>query len=158
MRPARLRNAAKSTVRRRGGAAGVRTGASAIELGLLLPLLLTITLGAIDLGRFGYSHLAVTNAARAGAAYASMQNYTATTKPAWDTQLRAAVEAEMASVINGDTTAAALLEVTSVRTVETDGLRRVRVTVRYPFETVVSWPGIPEDLTLGHAVEIRGIR
>ncbi|MGC1273843.1 MAG: TadE/TadG family type IV pilus assembly protein [Planctomycetaceae bacterium] len=137
----------------------MRAGASAIELGLLLPLLLTITLGAIDLGRFGYSHLAVTNAARAGAGYASMQNYTATTKPSWDAQLRAAVEAEMASLIGGDGPFSSTdLVVTAVRTVESDGLRRVRVTAQFPFETVVSWPGIPEDLTLSHAVEIRGIR
>jgi len=158
MRTASLHSPTRSKVVRRCANGRDRRGASAIELGLLLPLLLTIALGAIDLGRFGYSHLAVTNAARAGAAFASMHDYSTATKPSWDAQLNAAVAAEMASIIGSDPSAAANLVVTTVRTVESDGLRRVRVTAQYPFETVVGWPGIPEELSLQHSVEIRGIR
>ncbi len=46
-------------------------GQSLVELALLLPVLCTIMLGALDLGRAYYSYSAVANAARVGAQYAA---------------------------------------------------------------------------------------
>ncbi|MHB1413914.1 MAG: TadE/TadG family type IV pilus assembly protein [Chloroflexota bacterium] len=45
-------------------------GQSLVELALLLPMLVMILLGALDLGRAFYSYAAVANATRTGAAYA----------------------------------------------------------------------------------------
>jgi Flp pilus assembly protein TadG len=45
-----------------------RRGAAAAELAMILPLMLILVLGCVDFGRFAYSYIAVTNAARAGAA------------------------------------------------------------------------------------------
>ncbi len=46
-------------------------GQSLVEMALLLPVLCTIMLGALDLGRAYYSYAAVANAARVGAQYAA---------------------------------------------------------------------------------------
>ena len=46
-----------------------RSGQSAIEFALILPVLLLLILGAIDLGRMFYTKIVLTNAAREGANY-----------------------------------------------------------------------------------------
>src|SRR2546423_13511130 len=51
------------------GRQSVRHAVAAVELAVLLPVLTTIVLGCVDFGRFAYNYIAVTNAARAGAAY-----------------------------------------------------------------------------------------
>jgi Flp pilus assembly protein TadG len=56
-------------------------GQSLVELGVLIPLLLIIVLGAIDFGRAYYAYISVTNAARAGAQYASASNANAANNP-----------------------------------------------------------------------------
>ena len=44
-------------------------GQSLIEMGLLLPILLVLIIGAIEFGRLFYSKIVITNAAREGAYY-----------------------------------------------------------------------------------------
>ena len=46
-----------------------QSGQSLIEMALLLPFMLVLLLGTIDLGRYAYISILVGNAARAGAAY-----------------------------------------------------------------------------------------
>jgi Flp pilus assembly protein TadG len=46
-----------------------QSGQSLLEVALLTPLLLTLLLGSIELGRYAYISILVGNAARAGAAY-----------------------------------------------------------------------------------------
>jgi hypothetical protein len=123
-------------------------------LALILPLLLTIALGALDFGRFAYTYIAVSNAARTGAGFASFHPYTVTTQPVWVEQIRNTVLAEL-----GDAFDASKVEVLPpVVSVEPDGMRRVRVEVRYPFETVTIWPWIPNSATVRRAAEMRFIR
>ena len=66
----------RSTTRRRSPAArrlpGIRcsqSGQSLLEVALLLPLLVLLLLGVIELGRYAYIGILVGNAARTGAAY-----------------------------------------------------------------------------------------
>lgn len=47
------------------------SGQSLLELALLLPFLLLLTIGIIEIGRYAYISVLVGNAARAGAAYGS---------------------------------------------------------------------------------------
>jgi hypothetical protein len=54
-----------------------------------------IVLACVDLGRFAYNHIALTNAARAGAAYAMMNNYSSSTQGTWSSDVTAAAKAEM---------------------------------------------------------------
>src|SRR5437773_2610791 len=60
-----------------------RPAVAAVELAVLLPVLATIVLACVDLGRFAYNYIAVINSARAGAAYGMMNNYTASTLATW---------------------------------------------------------------------------
>lgn len=57
------------------------SGQSLIELALMTPLLLILTIGIVEMGRFAYLGILVGNAARAGAAFAaeSLANATDTT-------------------------------------------------------------------------------
>ncbi|HYW78410.1 MAG TPA: TadE family protein, partial [Thermoguttaceae bacterium] len=71
-----------------------RCGAAAVELALILIPLTTLVLGAIDFGRFAHGYIAVTNAARAGAGFASMHGVTTTTLPVWELRTREAVVTE----------------------------------------------------------------
>src|SRR5437899_8835587 len=75
-----------------------RAGAAA-ELAFILPLLVTLVLGAVDFGRCAYYYIAVTNAARAGAQYAIMNNYTASTQSAWQTNVKQAITDEMSQQV-----------------------------------------------------------
>jgi len=50
-------------------ALGSQSGQSLSEIALLTPLLLTVLLGVVELGRFAYISILVANAARTGAAY-----------------------------------------------------------------------------------------
>lgn len=53
------------------------SGSSLAELALLLPLLVLMFLGVVELGRIFYASIEVNNAARAGAAYGAQSNITA---------------------------------------------------------------------------------
>ena len=145
-----------------------RRGASAVELALILPILVTIVLGAVDFGRFAYSYIALTNSARAGAASAMMNNYTSTTQSTWLTNVTTAARQEMTGQTGYNSANLAVLSpaisngsVSGV-TVESTGLRRVTVTVTYPFQTVVNWNfgiySIPQNLTLRKTIVVRSIR
>jgi Flp pilus assembly protein TadG len=49
-------------------------GQAIIELALVLPILLALTLGGIEMGRYAYIGILIGNAARAGAAYGAQSN------------------------------------------------------------------------------------
>jgi len=65
--PARMATSSRSP--RRCGILRSQSGQSLIEVALLLPLLLTLLLGTVDLGRYAYAGILIGNAARAGTAY-----------------------------------------------------------------------------------------
>lgn len=131
-----------------------RRGASALEFALILPLAITIVFGCVDFGRFAHKYIAVTNAARVGAGFASFNPVTATTLPAWQQAIREAIEAEL----SGLCAAGEITIAPPVVTTEPDGLKRVRVEVSCPFETLVQWHLLPQSMTLTRAVEMRVIR
>lgn len=138
------------------GARG-RRGASAAELAVVLPVLTLLALGCVDFGRFAYDYIAMQNAARAGAEYATTNPYTPTGKAAWNSQIASTALAEL----DGQTglVAADVTVTVPDPTLESTGLRRVRVLVTYTgFTTLVSWPGIPNNPTMRSAVEMRVIR
>jgi Flp pilus assembly protein TadG len=123
---------------------GSRRGAAAVELALITPLMVTILLGCIDFGRYPSTAIAVRNAARVGAEYAS-NNPPGASEAAqadWRDQTKKAVEDEMKGhhnfdpkqlVVNGPT-----------RTDLGGGRFQVQVEVVYPFRTLVdwNWPGL----------------
>jgi len=133
---------------------------AAVELAMLLPVLVTMVLGCTDFGRFAYNYIAVTNAARAGASYGIMNNYTTSTQSSWAAGVTQAAKDEMTQQVG--TANIANMQVTVLPIQDTNGLRRVRVTVTYPFTTVVNWHwvglGLPSSLTLQQQAEMRLIR
>jgi Flp pilus assembly protein TadG len=154
--------------RSRGRRRRKRRGASAAELALILPILVTIVLGCVDFGRFAYNNIAVTNSARAGAASAMMNNYSSSTQGTWVANVTTAAQQEMTGQMGYNssnlTVVSPALSGSSVTgvTVESTGLRRVTVTVTYPFHTVVNWNfgifSIPQNLTLRKTIVVRTIR
>ena len=141
--------------RRKSRARAQRGGAAAIEFAIVLPVLLTILLGASDFGRVSYSTIAIANAARSGAAYASMNPYDSSAPAAWTTNLTQAVTDELSQFTAFDTSK---LTVTTTNVVEPGGLRRVSVQVTYPFKTLISWSSIPSSFNLQQTVVMRCIR
>jgi Flp pilus assembly protein TadG len=137
-------------------AQSARRGGVLIEFALVLPVMVTLVLAALDFGRFAYFHMAVTNSARVGAGYGSMHPYTSTTQATWQANIRDAVKKEMQGIPNYNDN---LLTMSSPQvTTDSDGQKRVRIQVQYPFNTLISWPFIPSNFTLRRAVEMRFTR
>ena len=132
-----------------------RRGVAATEFALVLPVLVTLFLGATDFGRVSYSTIAIANAAQSGAAYASMNPYDPSTLAAWTAGIDQAVTDELSQSSAFDTTK---LTITITRTVEASGLSRVAVQVTYPFKTMISWSFIPSSITLQQTAVMRCIR
>jgi Flp pilus assembly protein TadG len=122
---------------------------------VILVLLITIVLGCVDFGRFSYYYIAVTNGARAGAGFGSVNTYTTATYPAWQAQVKQAVIDEMSGTYGFD---ASRLTVTTSVVHDSTTLWRAQVVVSYPFSTVIDWPGIPHSLTLQRQVAMRNVR
>lgn len=124
---------------RRGGASGQEL----VELAVLLPVLLVIAAGVLDLGRLFHAYVTITNSAREGARFGSFD-------PTDVPGIVAAVKAEAAG--SG-------IEVTDSMTVVScpegcgSGLP-VRVTIYYPFELVVGIVFPDPHLTLNGAAEM----
>lgn len=135
-------------------------GSATLELAVMLPLLMTIGLISVDFGRFAHTHIAVTNAARAGAGLGSMHRVTPSTQPIWEAAIRLAVENELAN--NGWFDAQQLtMNPAPQSIVEANGMSRVQVTVSYPFQTLINWPFLPgynDPFILTRTVVMRLVR
>jgi Flp pilus assembly protein TadG len=129
-----------------------RRGAAAVELAVVLPLLIVLVLGCVDFGRFASSYIAVTNAARAGAGYGIMNNYTSSTLTTWQSGIVSAARAE--GFLGTNVSVATPVVVLDATT----GLRKLQVTASYTFNPIVPWPGIPSTLSMSRMVELRMIR
>jgi Flp pilus assembly protein TadG len=123
-------------------------------LALILPVLLVLVLGCIDLGRFAYEYIAVTNAARAGAGYGSVNPFTTGTYGIWQSNVTQAVVNEMSQDPGFQ---AGSLSVAATGVSDSNGWR-VQVQASYPFQTLIAWPGLPQNLTLTGTAVMRGIR
>lgn len=140
-----------------------RHAGAAIEFAIILPLLVILILGCIDLGRFAYSHITTTNAARAGAGFATVHPFTPFTQPVWEARTRQAVAQEMTLLADFDSN-----NVTVTPGTDTEGFWNVTVEVPYTFHTVVPYPWITSgppapgatgsSIPMRRTVVMRGIR
>jgi Flp pilus assembly protein TadG len=130
---------------RRSAASPRRLGAAAAELAMILPLLLTIALACVDLGRFAHSSIALSNAVRIGAEWGAGRTVTSFTQPDWEAQVVTEVKNEMAQ-LDGVDLAKLTVEVESVD--EGNKLRRTEVEATYPFDTIVNWPAFPHQIQM----------
>jgi Flp pilus assembly protein TadG len=111
-------------------------GQNLVELALVLPLLILILAGTLDLGRVFYGYIAVTNAAREGARYAA----------SYPDQTPTAVARALA-----EASGSGLSGVTAIVPAPANG--SVTATVSGSFSLVTGLlPGVPKSITLtGHA-------
>lgn len=133
-----------------------RRGVALVELAIVLFLLVTIVVGCVDFGRFAYTHIAVTNAAREGAYFATTNPPTQLTRSRWEAAIRDAVVDELSGMVGFDNDR---LVVTSELQAGSDPERpSVRVDVSYPFHPILPWMTIREEVPIMRTVEMRVIR
>lgn len=120
------------------------------ELGLALPVLMMIAIMCGDLSRFAYFHVSLTNAVRAGAAFASQNPYTANTRAQWNQEVQDKIVQELNKM--NIYSSAKLTMATPTVTEDADGYNRVNVQAQYVFDPVINWPAIPNTLNLSRNV------
>ncbi len=137
-------------------AAGVAT----VEMAFLTPLLLLMVLGICDFGRVYYTAITLAHAARAGAAYGSQSNASASDIAGMEQAAR-----EEAQDLDGiSVTAERFCECPDAGTVDcVTGIcvagvapeLYVKVTASKTFKTLVSYPGIPDTLQMSRVAIVR---
>jgi Flp pilus assembly protein TadG len=115
-----------------------------VELAFVLPFLAFVFVAGIDFARIFSYHVTVTNCARNGALYGSLDATHST-----DTAgIKAAAQAD-ASNLNP------LPDVNSQTGTDASGNAWVQVTVTYTFQTIASYPGITQNVPLARTVQMR---
>jgi len=130
-------------------------GATATEFVVVAPLLIVLCLMSVDFGRFAYAYIAVGNAGRVGAEYGATRSYSASTATTWRQNIETAMRQDFTAVADIDP---AQLSIQIDVANDAYGLHRAAITARYPFRTVVAWPGIPQPLDLQRTVVFRRFR
>jgi Flp pilus assembly protein TadG len=121
-----------------------RPAVAAVELAVLLPFLAFLFVIGVDFARVFYCSVTVTNAARNGAVYGSQDSAHAT-----DT---AGIQAAALADAGNLTPAPA---VTSTTATDADGNPCVQVTVKYTFQSITHFPGVPGSVALNRTVQMR---
>jgi Flp pilus assembly protein TadG len=122
-----------------------RSGASAVELACILPVVIALALGTVDLGRVAHYENVLSNAARVGADHGATHRLYSFNRTQWESRIIARVQEEAAHLPQFD---AARLQVVVETFTQADGTLRVEVEAAYPFEMIVDWPGLPHDIDL----------
>ncbi|MDO8672075.1 MAG: TadE/TadG family type IV pilus assembly protein, partial [Dehalococcoidia bacterium] len=104
-------------------------GQSLVEAAVLMPVLLLVLLGVLDLGRTFFAYVTVASAAREGARYASIHPSTS------EDAVRQRVELEMAGTFSGEPGNLLLVQRSSLDVTDT-----ITVTIRYSFTTMFLGP------------------
>ena len=143
---------------RRGRAARFRgwRGQTLVEVALLLPIMLMLLVGLIEMGRYAYFDILISNAARAGAQYGAQS------------LIQAADIGGIRTAAQNDGLAAMTITVTQqcgcaagalggcpTGEVCPQPLVYVRVTASDTYFSLFRYPGIPRNLTLTSTVTMR---
>jgi hypothetical protein len=119
-----------------------RRGLASAELAVVLSTLTFICLATCDYARCIYATVTVANSARNGALY---QCDTAFAKSTPYATLQDAVAADAGNLSPTPSG-------TSSTSTDSNGNQTVAVTVTYPFQCLVSYPGIPSSFTISRTV------
>jgi Flp pilus assembly protein TadG len=141
----------------RGGQSGSRqTGQTVLEMALMLPLLLMLLVSVIEIGRYAYFDILISNAARAGAQYGAQS------------LIQAADVAGIRTAAQNDGLAA--MTITSQQECGCNAgalggcpsggvcplpLVYVQVTATDTYNSLFRYPGIPRSMTLTSTVTMR---
>lgn len=129
-----------------------RRGQAAVELAVAIPVLVLLLLAGMDYGRVFYMSIGVNNAARAGAQYGSQTVITA----ADATGMIAAAKADASNLSTLTATASQCTCITSTTVTACPSsyctnapqATFVEVDTQGVFQTIVSYPGIPNSTTI----------
>jgi Flp pilus assembly protein TadG len=132
--------------------ANQRRGAAAVEMAIVLPLMLSLSMMTFDFGSTVSTYLVLSNAARAGADYGATHHVTAVSRSNWESKITNAIQTEMSNFKNFDSK---LLQTVISTTTNADQSMQVVVDLRYKHNTIVPWPGLPTQLSLHYRVEMR---
>jgi Flp pilus assembly protein TadG len=139
------------------------SGQAFVELALVLPIFILLLVGAAEIGRLAYASIEVSNAARAGVAYAA-QNHT-TAQDSANIQLAATRDAPNITTLTATPSYSCSCESTtgvftapgSCAGISTAAgscptpsriVLYVQVTTSAPINTMFHYPGIPSSITL----------
>jgi Flp pilus assembly protein TadG len=146
-----------------------QSGQTLVELGLMLPFLMLLSLGVIEMGRYAHIGILVGNAARAGVAYGAQNHITAGTSSL--PNITAAAKSDFSN--NGQDPA--LLNVTAASFCECDNAGTISsincltdtcpvgqheavslsVTATGTFTALFTYPGIPSSITVSRTATLR---
>lgn len=124
-----------------------RQGQGLVEFALVAPLMVFILLVTVDFARAYSAYIEVSNAARAGAIYASRSSEIAHNPEA----VREAALLETPQIYGRAPV------VTPVPGRDSGGYESVTVTVRYDFQPLIDFPGIPDSVAITRSVQMRVI-
>ena len=131
-------------MRRRPHVSSHRPGAAIVELAVLLPLLVFLFVAGVDFARVFYHYQTVTNCARNGAQYGSIDAaHAADTAGIQTAALNDAKDLSPAPAVASETGT------------DSTGYPCVRVTATWTFQTVSRYPGIPSSLNVSRTVQMR---
>jgi Flp pilus assembly protein TadG len=132
----------------------VSSGQTVLEMALLLPLMLLLLVGVIEIGRFAYFDILVSNAARAGAQYGAQSLIQAADKngiqvAAQSDGLDTMSITSSQQCICGAGTPGGCPVACAQPTVY------VAVTANENFSSLFSYPGLPKSMTLASTATMR---
>lgn len=142
-------------------------GQGLLEVAMLTPLLLLLTLGAIEIGRYASKSLSLGNAARAGVAYGAQDHFYATddagiTKAACqdfegqNTCSLSITKAYVCQCDNGGTVNATPIDCgTGSCPSGTREVVSLQVTAGGTFTSLFNYPGIPSQVTVTRSATMR---
>lgn len=131
-------------------------GNAIVEFALVLPVLILITAGIVDVGRYAYYAIVVSNAARAGAAYGAQSSVSAADTTGIDSAVTADAGSE-ASSLNTPTTSYTC-EDSSFNTVNcnsTFAYDYVSVTVSGTFKPLIAYPKVRGSIVISNTAKMR---
>ncbi len=136
---------------------GASSGQTVVELALLLPLLLVLFVGVIEIGRYAYFDILISNAARAGAQYGAQSLIQAAdtngiTAAAHNDGLAAmtVTTQQECTCVSGTAPAPGCAGLGCPRPVV-----YVVVTATDTYDSLFSFPPLPPQLTLSSTVKMR---
>jgi Flp pilus assembly protein TadG len=132
------------------------SGAAAVEFAVVLPLLVLLVFGCVDLGRSIGAYIIVSNASRVGAEYGATHGYTPFTYASWQNQVIAQVNQEMQGT--GNSFDPSRLTITVTGTPTTGNYYRATVLATYRFDMITNIPGLPKEFSLSHSVTMDRFR
>jgi Flp pilus assembly protein TadG len=126
-------------------------GSAMVEFAVLMPIMVFFLLGIIDVGRYTYYGILASHAARAGVQYGAQTSMTALDKSG----IQNAAHLDAQSLSNFSSTTTVLCTVSGANTscpanntssVPTSLVYYVQVNVTGTFNTLISYPGIPNKV------------